>query len=103
MSEGQLFFACINFVRFCIPPLLSDTLTPCARRYGACVITGIACAGVAEAMCATADSITQCKFEATDPASDEVVLYKILQVSVTIDHTASYTVITKRHLINQES
>lgn len=28
----------------------------------------------------TAEAITQCKFEATDPASDEVVLYKILQV-----------------------
>ena len=28
----------------------------------------------------TADAVTQCKFEATDPASDQVVLYKILQV-----------------------
>ena len=27
-----------------------------------------------------ANAVTQCKFEATDPASDEVVLYKILQV-----------------------
>jgi hypothetical protein len=33
-----------------------------------------------EAMRATADAVPQCKFEATDPASDEVVLYKILQV-----------------------
>lgn len=41
---------------------------------------GLSRTGVAEAMSATADSITQCKFEATDPASDEVVLYKILQV-----------------------
>ena len=31
-------------------------------------------------MQATAEAITQCKFEATDPAADEVVLYKILQV-----------------------
>lgn len=31
-------------------------------------------------MRATADAITQCKFEATDPAADEVVLYNILQV-----------------------
>ena len=33
-----------------------------------------------EAMRATADAITECKFEATDPAADEVVLYNILQV-----------------------
>ena len=39
-------------------------------------------AGVAEAMHSIANAVTQCKFEATDPASDEVVLYKILQVSV---------------------
>ncbi len=32
-------------------------------------------------MRATADAITQCKFEATDPSADEVVLYNILQVS----------------------
>ena len=31
-------------------------------------------------MRATAEAITQCKFEATDPAADEVVLYNILQV-----------------------
>ena len=31
-------------------------------------------------MRASADAMTQCKFEATDPAADEVVLYNILQV-----------------------
>lgn len=36
--------------------------------------------GIAEAMHKTAEAITQCRFEATDPASDEVVLFKILQV-----------------------
>ncbi len=45
-----------------------------------CQYAGLSKTDVAEAMFATADSITQCKFEATDPASDEVVLYKILQV-----------------------
>ena len=35
----------------------------------------------AEAMHAVADAVTQCKFEATNPAADEVVLYKILQVA----------------------
>lgn len=44
------------------------------------LVTGLANHGIVDAMCATADSITSCKFEATDPASDEVVLYKILQV-----------------------
>lgn len=34
------------------------------------------------AMHAVADAVTQCKFEATDPAADEVVLYKILQVCI---------------------
>lgn len=43
--------------------------------------TGKAKRGVKEAMRATADAITQCKFEATDPSADEVVLYNILQVS----------------------
>ena len=31
-------------------------------------------------MHAIAEAVTQCKFEATDPAADEVVLYKISQV-----------------------
>lgn len=30
----------------------------------------------------TADAVTQCKFESTDPASDDTVLYKILQASL---------------------
>ncbi len=29
-----------------------------------------------------ADAVTQCKFEASDKDTDEVVLYKILQVTV---------------------
>jgi len=37
-------------------------------------------ADLAEAMRLTAEAVTQCKFEATDPAADEVVLFKILQV-----------------------
>lgn len=32
-------------------------------------------------MHAIAEAVTQCKFEATNPAADEVVLYKILQVA----------------------
>ena len=36
-----------------------------------------------EAMAEIAEAVTQCKFEATDRESDEVELYKILQVSPT--------------------
>ena len=43
--------------------------------------TGDAEAGHLEAMAEIAEAVTQCKFEATDRESDEVVLYKILQVS----------------------
>lgn len=35
-----------------------------------------------EVMRQTAEAVTQCKFESTDPASDDTVLYKILQVAV---------------------
>lgn len=35
---------------------------------------------LAEVMHNIADAVTQCKFEATDRHSDEVVLYRILQV-----------------------
>jgi len=37
--------------------------------------------GHAEAMFEIADAVTQCKFEASDKDTDEVVLYKILQVA----------------------
>lgn len=36
--------------------------------------------GAAEAVNALVEGTTQCKFEATSPASDEVVLFNILQV-----------------------
>lgn len=36
--------------------------------------------GAAEAVNAIVEDTTQCKFEATSPASDEVVLFNILQV-----------------------
>jgi predicted small metal-binding protein len=34
-----------------------------------------------------ADAVTQCKFEASDKDTDEVVLYKILQVRMARIHT----------------
>jgi hypothetical protein len=38
--------------------------------------------GAAEAVNAIVEDTTQCKFEATSPASDEVVLFNILQVTL---------------------
>lgn len=43
-------------------------------------VLGAAALGVVEAVQAAADAVTQCKFEATYPASDECVLAKILEV-----------------------
>lgn len=41
---------------------------------------GVDARGAAEAVNAIVEDTTQCKFEATSPASDEVVLFNILQV-----------------------
>lgn len=42
---------------------------------------GLNLQGAPEAVNAIVEDTTQCKFEATSPASDEVVLFNILQVS----------------------
>lgn len=47
-----------------------------------CAAAAHATSGVTEAIRVVADSVTQCKFEATYPASDDCVLYKILDVLV---------------------
>ena len=47
-----------------------------------CDVFGTETEGAAAAMHAVADAVTHCRFEATDAASDEVVLSKILQVLV---------------------
>jgi hypothetical protein len=44
-------------------------------------IAGLNLQGAPEAVNAIVEDTTQCKFEATSPASDEVVLFNILQVS----------------------
>lgn len=41
---------------------------------------GLNAQGAPEAVNAIVEDTTQCKFEATSPASDEVVLFNILQV-----------------------
>lgn len=45
-----------------------------------CVPEGLNAQGAPEAVNAIVEDTTQCKFEATSPASDEVVLFNILQV-----------------------
>ena len=62
-----------------LPASLWDGLS--MRRALCTVMPGDTGDQATEAMHAIADAVTQCKFEATDPAADEVVLYKILQVS----------------------
>lgn len=55
--------------------------SPLPRR---CVLwspsAGLNSQGAPEAVNAIVEDTTQCKFEATSPASDEVVLFNILQV-----------------------
>lgn len=46
------------------------------------VAEGVSASHVEQVMRKTADAVTQCKFESTDPASDDAVLYKILQASL---------------------
>ncbi|KAL0041048.1 hypothetical protein WJX77_003321 [Trebouxia sp. C0004] len=53
-----------------------------------------------EAMHAIADAVTQCKFEATDPAADEVVLYKILQVLVACMRCPGRDLLTNDNIIS---
>ena len=69
-----------NHVCCCHPgSLIRLKLRECTQTCGCCC-PGDAGEHATEAMHAIADAVTQCKFEATDPAADEVVLYKILQV-----------------------
>ncbi|EFN55517.1 hypothetical protein CHLNCDRAFT_133932 [Chlorella variabilis] len=54
----------------------------------------------AEAIQAVADGVTQCKFEATYPASDECVLHKILDVLVGCVGCPAGALLTNDNLIN---
>ncbi len=49
-----------------------------------CCAGGLGGPAAAEAIQAVADGVTQCKFEATYPASDECVLHRILDVLVSL-------------------
>lgn len=54
----------------------------------------------AESMQVVADGVTQCKFEATYPASDECVLHKILDVLVACVGCPGGSLLTHDNLIN---
>eukprot|EP00775_Hariotina_reticulata_P002970 gene2970-3255_t len=60
-------------------PITGVALTALCRLLSAGAVD-IAARGAAEAVNAIVEDTTQCKFEATSPASDEVVLFNILQV-----------------------
>ena len=61
---------------------------------------GEASCGAVEAVQSTADAVTQCKFEATHPASDEAVLYQILELLVVLVESPWGRMLTSDHLIN---
>ncbi|KAF6262925.1 hypothetical protein COO60DRAFT_554928 [Scenedesmus sp. NREL 46B-D3] len=61
-------------------PITGVALTALWRLLSSGVL-GVHCKGAAVAVNAIVDNTTQCKFEATSPASDEVVLFNILQVT----------------------
>jgi hypothetical protein len=60
----------------------------------------LATSGVTDAVRVVADSVTQCKFEATYPASDDCVLYKILDVLVACVKSQWGRLLTDDNLIN---
>ena len=62
-------------------------LDECDKPWPLQSCTGHAATGVLQAMRAMVNAVTTCKFEATDPASDEVTLFRILQVCA---HFASW-------------
>lgn len=63
-------------------------------------VLGASASGVAEAVQATSDAVTQCKFEATYPASDECVLYKILEVLGALVRCPWGKLLTSDNLLN---
>ncbi|PRW57821.1 ARF guanine-nucleotide exchange factor GNOM-like [Chlorella sorokiniana] len=63
------------------------------------VLGGLGGPAAAEAIQAVADGVTQCKFEATYPASDECVLHRILDVLVACVGCPAGAVLTNDNLI----
>jgi len=57
-----------------------------------------ATANVDEAMHAVVDAVTSCRFEVTDPASEEAVLMKILQVLLACMKSRASAVLSNQHV-----
>lgn len=55
-------------------------------------------ADVAEAMHAVVEAVTSCRFEVTDPASEEAVLMKILQVLLACMKSRASVVLSNQHV-----
>lgn len=55
---------------------------------------------VAKAMCLIVDAVTTCRFEVTDPASEEVVLMKILQVLLACMKSKASVKLSNQHVCN---
>jgi len=54
------------------------------QKQGSFSFPGLDTPGALEAMNRVVEDTTQCKFEATNPSSDEVVLFNILQVCLRV-------------------
>lgn len=55
---------------------------------------------VSKAMCLIVDAVTTCRFEVTDPASEEVVLMKILQVLLACMKSKASVKLSNQHVCN---
>lgn len=85
-------FMSFHAVRLLIPGGTWHLAQSWANGYTWTWLAGGTVMGPKEAMRAIADAITQCKFESSDPGSDEVILFKILQVSCPIQPSQSYSI-----------
>ncbi|MFS8017199.1 putative Sec7 domain, guanine nucleotide exchange factor, Sec7 domain superfamily [Helianthus anomalus] len=55
---------------------------------------------VTDALCLIVDAVTSCRFEVTDPASEEVVLMKILQVLLACMKNKASVTLSNQHVCN---
>ncbi|KAL6839360.1 hypothetical protein ACP4OV_030630 [Aristida adscensionis] len=61
-------------------------------------LVGPAAPGAAEAMAAVVDAVTGCRFEVTDPASEEAVLVRVLQVLLACVRGRAAPALANRHV-----
>lgn len=70
---------------------------PCVDMLLVYCPAGMNAQGAPEAVNAIVEDTTQCKFEATSPASDEVVLFNILQVRLNMEYQRSVVCVDSAH------